>query len=274
MQKIKDDVLISVRNITTQIGSNVIHKDLSLEIKRGDSLAIIGGSGAGKSVLLQAILGLRPPVKGEVIAFGHSVYSSKESELNAIRKRWGVLFQGGALFSSQTVNENIKTPIKEYTKLSERFLDEIASLKLSMTGLPAAAGEKYPSELSGGMRKRAGLARALALDPELIFLDEPTSGLDPISAGMFDDLMIELRRKLGLTICMVTHDFDSLFKVSDTVAVLAEKKIAAQVPAEKLFELDIPWVQELSREVRTSRAFCAHEKEVEQQRIDCCQGDL
>ena len=122
MQKIKDDVLISVRNITTQIGSNVIHKDLSLEIKRGDSLAIIGGSGAGKSVLLQAILGLRPPVKGEVIAFGHSVYSSKESELNAIRKRWGVLFQGGALFSSQTVNENIKTPIKEYTKLSERFL--------------------------------------------------------------------------------------------------------------------------------------------------------
>ncbi len=266
MQNKKDDVLISVRNITTQIGSNIIHKDLNLEIKRGDSLSLIGGSGAGKSVLLQAILGLRRPVKGEVFAFGHSVYDSGEAGLAEVRKRWGVLFQGGALFSSQTVSENIKTPLKEYTKLSNAFINEIAATKLSMVGLPTSAGEKYPSELSGGMRKRAGLARALALEPELVFLDEPTSGLDPISAGMFDDLMLALRKQLGLTICMVTHDFDSLFKVSDSVAVLADKKIAAQVPAEKFCDVDISWVQELYQEMRSKRAFAAHEAEIEQQK--------
>ncbi|MBQ4132712.1 MAG: ATP-binding cassette domain-containing protein [Desulfovibrionaceae bacterium] len=255
------DVLVSVRNITTKIGSNIIHENLSLEIRRGDSLSIIGGSGAGKSVLLQAILGLRRPAAGEVIAFGKNIYDASEEELREVCKRWGVLFQSGALFTSQTVSENIKFPMQEYTRLSPTLIDRLALLKLDMAGLQPSAGDKYPSELSGGMKKRAGLARALALDPELLFLDEPTSGLDPITSGKFDNSMLELRRALGLTIVMVTHDFDSLFKVSDKVAVLANKKIAALVPAEKLFEVDIPWVQELSRETRTWRAFEAHMQE-------------
>lgn len=253
-----NETLISVRNITTSIGSNVIHKDLSLEIKRGDSLSIIGGSGAGKSVLLQAILGLRRPVKGEVIAFGKNVYEAGEADMVEVRKRWGVLFQSGALFTSQTVSENIKFPMQEYAKISSSLMDELALMKLELAGLQASAGSKFPSELSGGMRKRAGLARALALDPELVFLDEPTSGLDPITSGKFDDSMLELRETLGLTIVMVTHDFDSLFKVSNKVAVLADKKISALVPVDKLFEVDIEWVQELAREDRSKRAFDAH----------------
>ena len=253
-----NDTLISVRNITTRIGSNVIHKNLSLEIKRGDSISLIGGSGSGKSVLLQAILGLRRPVDGEVIAFGKNVYEASEKELLEVRKRWGVLFQSGALFTSQTVSENIKFPMQEYTDLSNELIESLTLQKLDLAGLQPSAGAKYPAELSGGMKKRAGLARALALDPELVFLDEPTSGLDPITSGNFDNSMLELRKTLGLTIVMVTHDFDSLFKVSDTVAVLADKKIAALVPADELFGVDIPWVQELSREVRAKRAFAAH----------------
>ncbi len=255
------DVLISVRNITTRIGANTIHENLSLEIRRGDSLSIIGGSGAGKSVLLQAILGLRRPAAGEVIAFGRNVYEADEREMKQVRKRWGVLFQSGALFTSQTVSENIRFPMQEYAALSTELMDKLTLLKLDMAGLQPSAGSKYPSELSGGMKKRAGLARALALDPELVFLDEPTSGLDPITSGKFDNSMLELRKALGLTIVMVTHDFDSLFKVSDKVAVLADKHIAALVPAEKLFEVDIPWIQELSRETRTRRAFEAHIQE-------------
>ena len=255
------ETLISVREITTQIGSNVIHENLSLEIKRGDSLSIIGGSGSGKSVLLQAILGLRRPVKGEVIAFGKNLYEANEADLIKIRKRWGVLFQSGALFTSQTVSENVKFPMQEYAHLSDNLMNELTLMKLELAGLQPSAGMKYPSELSGGMRKRAGLARALALDPEIVFLDEPTSGLDPITSGKFDDSMLELRRNLGLSIVMVTHDFDSLFKVSDKVAVLADKKIAALVPADRLFDVDIEWVQELAKEGRSKKAFDAHIQE-------------
>lgn len=259
------ETLISVRDITTQIGSNVIHENLSLEIKRGDSLAIIGGSGAGKSVLLQAILGLRRPVAGEVIAFGKNVYETSESERKELHKRWGMLFQSGALFTSQTVSENIKFPMQEYANLSDELMDELTLIKLDLAGLKFSAGSKYPSELSGGMRKRAGLARALSLDPELVFLDEPTSGLDPITAGRFDDSMLELRKSLDLTIVMVTHDFDSLFKVSDKVAVLADKKIGALVPSEKLFDVDIEWVQELAQEGRSKNAFNVREQQEKKQ---------
>ena len=255
------ETLISVRNITTQIGSNVIHKNLSLEIKRGDSLSIIGGSGSGKSVLLQAILGLRRPVEGEVVAFGKNLYEASEAELIKIRKRWGVLFQSGALFTSQSVSENVKFPMEEYAHLSNKLMDELTVMKLELAGLQPSVGAKYPSELSGGMRKRAGLARALALDPEIVFLDEPTSGLDPITSGKFDDSMLGLRKNLGLTIVMVTHDFDSLFKVSNKVAVLADKKIAALVSADKLFDVDIEWVQELAKEGRSKKAFDAHIQE-------------
>ena len=258
------ETLISVRNITTQIGSNVIHKNLSLEIKRGDSLSIIGGSGSGKSVLLQAILGLRRPVEGEVVAFGKNLYEASEAELIKIRKRWGVLFQSGALFTSQTVSENVKFPMEEYAHLSNKLMDELTVMKLELAGLQPSVGAKYPSELSGGMRKRAGLARALALDPEIVFLDEPTSGLDPITSGKFDDSMLGLRKNLGLTIVMVTHDFDSLFKVSNKVAVLADKKIAALVPADKLFDVDIEWVQELAKESRSKKAFDAYMQEKKQ----------
>ncbi len=251
----KDEKLVSLWDVTTRIGANVIHQHLDLEIRRGDSLALIGGSGAGKSVLLQVILGLRPPATGRVLAFGKSVYQSSEKELWQIRQRWGVLFQSGALFSSQTVAENIKTPLRQYTKLSAALMDELAAVKLDMVGLPLTAGKKYPSELSGGMRKRAGLARALALDPELVFLDEPTAGLDPISAGRFDDLMSSLRESLGLTMCMVTHDFDSVYSICKKVAVLAQKKIVAVVSPEDLFTVNDTFVQELSHEVRCERPY-------------------
>lgn len=259
------ETLISVRDITTKIGSNVIHKNLSLDINRGDSLSIIGGSGSGKSVLLQAILGLRRPAEGEVIAFGKNVYEASDSEIKEVRKRWGILFQSGALFTSQTVSENIKFPMQEYAELSDGLMDNLTLMKLELAGLKASAGPKYPSELSGGMRKRAGLARALSLDPELVFLDEPTSGLDPITAGKFDDSMLELRRRLGLTLVMVTHDFDSLFKVSTKVAVLADKKIVALVPSENLFDVNIAWVQELAQEGRSQNAFKAHEQQKKNQ---------
>ena len=238
------DILISLRNITTQIGKNVIHKDLNLDIRRGEVLGIIGGSGSGKSVLLYTILGLRKPAAGEVVVFGTSLADIDEKEMLEVRKRLGVVFQGGALFSSLSVAENIKVPLREYTNLSDEFMNELAAMKLSLAGLPVDAGHKLPSELSGGMSRRAGLARSLALDPTLLLLDEPTTGLDPISAGVFDRLMIELKETLNLSIAMITHDFDSLYTICDRVAVLADKKIVAHGSASALQENDDPRVRQ------------------------------
>ena len=248
------EILVSLRNITTQIGHNLIHKDLNLDIKQGEILGIIGGSGTGKSVLLHTILGLRKAAAGEVILFGKNTAHLSDRDLLLTRKRLGVVFQGGALFSSLTVAENIKVPLKEYTKLSDKFMNQIAAMKLSLTGLPIEAGLKLPSELSGGMSRRAGLARSLALDPSLLFLDEPTTGLDPISAGLFDRLMLNLKENLDLTICMITHDFDSLYNICDKVAVLAEKRIIAVVPPAELLNLDNQWIKSLGQEDRCRRA--------------------
>jgi phospholipid/cholesterol/gamma-HCH transport system ATP-binding protein len=206
---------------------------------------VVGGSGTGKSVLMRSIIGLQIPDAGEIEVFGEPMIGRDETEARAVRRRWGVLFQGGALFSMLTVAENVEVPLREfYRNLEPQLLDEIAGYKVAMTGLSADAGPKYPSELSGGLRKRAGLARALALDPELLFLDEPTAGLDPISAAAFDDLIRGLKETLGLTVFLITHDLDTLHAICDRVAVLADHKVVAVGTIPELLALDHPWIQE------------------------------
>jgi phospholipid/cholesterol/gamma-HCH transport system ATP-binding protein len=240
-----DDIVISVRGLKNCFGEQVVHEHLDLDVKRGEILGVVGGSGTGKSVLMRSIIGLQTPEEGEITVFGEHTIGREETEATEIRKRWGVLFQGGALFSTLTVAENVEVPIKEfYPTLSEVLVDEIAAYKVVMTGLPPDAGPKYPAELSGGMRKRAGLARALALDPELIFLDEPTAGLDPIGAAAFDDLTLSLQRTMGLTVFLITHDLDTLYAICDRVAVLADKKVIAVGTIDELLALDHPWIQE------------------------------
>lgn len=236
--------LVTLRGVTNAFGSNVIHENLDLDIYEKEILGLIGGSGAGKSVLLRSILGLRPPQAGEITVMGTSLGDASEREWERIRRQWGVLFQDGALFSSLTVRENIEAPLKEFTTLSRSLSADVAAMKIRMVGLPENAGDLYPAELSGGMRKRAGLARALALDPALLFLDEPTAGLDPLGAAAFDELLLELRASLGLTVCMVTHDLDSIHTVCDRVAVLAEKHIYATGTVADLMRNPYPWIQE------------------------------
>ncbi len=236
--------IVSLRGVTNSFGATVIHENLDLDIRQGEVLGLIGGSGTGKSVLLRSILWLRPPQAGEITVMGVALNRASNAEWLHIRRRWGVLFQDGALFSSLTVRENIQVPLKEFTSLSPRLMDEIAALKIHMVGLPPRAGGLYPSELSGGMRKRAGLARALALDPALVFLDEPTAGLDPLGASAFDELVNSLRESMGLTVCMVTHDLDSIHTVCDRVAVLAEKRIYAIGTIAELLSNPYPWIQE------------------------------
>jgi phospholipid/cholesterol/gamma-HCH transport system ATP-binding protein len=206
-------------------------------------MGLVGGSGTGKSVLLRTIIGLNKQKEGSVKVFGAEVGDADNVSMRALQMRWGVLFQEGALFSSQTVAENIQVPLREYTKMTQNLMNEIASMKLSMVGLPEDTAKKYPSELSGGMKKRAGLARALALDPELLFLDEPTAGLDPISASNFDGLVRDLQKSLGLTVLMVTHDIDTLRATTDRIAVLVDKKIKIGTIAE-LRKDPNPWIKE------------------------------
>jgi phospholipid/cholesterol/gamma-HCH transport system ATP-binding protein len=221
---------------------------------------VVGGSGTGKSVLMRSIIGLQTPDAGTIEVFGEETIGREETDAVDIRKRWGVLFQGGALFSTLSVAENVEVPLREfYPELDQALLDEIAAYKVVMTGLPADAGPKFPAELSGGMRKRAGLARALALDPELLFLDEPTAGLDPIGAAAFDDLTRSLQKTLGLTVFLITHDLDSLYAICDRVAVLADKKVIAVGTIDELLALDHPWIEEYFKGPRGRAAVATQE---------------
>lgn len=237
--------IIHVAGLKNGFGEQIVHEDLNLEVRRGEILGVVGGSGTGKSVLMRSIIGLQTPIEGDITVFGEPTIGREETEATGIRKRWGVLFQGGALFSTLTVAENVQVPLREfYPNLDPALMEEIAAYKVVMTGLPAEAGPKYPAELSGGMRKRAGLARALAMDPELLFLDEPTAGLDPIGAAAFDDLTRSLQKTLGLTVFLITHDLDTLYAICDRVAVLADRKVIAVGTIDELLALDHPWIQE------------------------------
>ncbi len=238
----ENDIVIRVRGLVTRFGSQTIHDGLDLDVRRGEVLGVVGGSGSGKSVLLRSIVGLRRPQGGSVEVLGRDVLHADEAELRALEQRWGVLFQDGALFSSLTVMQNVEVPLREHTPMPEPLMDEIAACKIALVGLPEGTAEKFPSELSGGMRKRAGLARALALDPEILFLDEPTAGLDPIAASEFDRLIGDLKASLGLTVFLVTHDLDTLFAICDRVAVLVDKKIRIGTLAQHLKDED-PWMR-------------------------------
>ena len=242
----RDDApIICVRGLANSFGDQAVHANLDLEVRRGEILGVVGGSGTGKSVLMRSIIGLQVPDAGEVEVFGTPMIGREDNEAKDVRRRWGVLFQGGALFSTLTVAENVQVPLREYyRRLDKTLLDEIAAYKVAMSGLPVEAGPKYPSELSGGMRKRAGLARALALDPELLFLDEPTAGLDPIGAAHFDELVASLKQTLGLTVFLITHDLDTLYAICDRVAVLADGRVIAVGTIPELLALDHPWIQE------------------------------
>ena len=261
------ETVICVRGLKNSFGEQVVHDGLDLDVKRGEIFGVVGGSGTGKSVLMRSIIGLQVPDEGEITVFGENTVNLDENEAVNIRKRWGVLFQGGALFSTLTVAENTQVPLREfYPGLDQALLDEIAGYKVVMTGLSPDAGPKFPAELSGGMRKRAGLARALALDPELLFLDEPTAGLDPIGAAAFDELIASLQKTMGLTVFLITHDLDTLYAICDRVAVLADQKVIAVGTIDELLALDHPWIQEYFRgpRGRAATATLEHKQHAEQ----------
>lgn len=234
--------ILRLRGLATRIGGKTLQKDIDLELYKGEVLAVVGASGEGKSVLLRTVVGLLPPAAGVIEAFGQRLDKLDARGLRPIEGRWGVLFQDGALFSSLTVAENIEVPLEQQLNLPKRLMAQIAALKIALVGLPPDTATKYPGQLSGGMRKRAGLARALALEPELLFLDEPTAGLDPIAASEFDLLLHDLQRTLGLTVFMVTHDLDSLFALANRVAVLIDGRLKLGTLAEMVEDTD-PWIQ-------------------------------
>lgn len=249
--------VIEVRGLVTRFGDHVVHDGLDLDVYRGEVLGVVGGSGTGKSVLLREIVGLLRPAEGTIRVFGVDLLNAPDAEREKVERRWGVMFQDGALFSSLTVRQNVEAPMREQLDLSPGTRSALADLKIAMVGLPASAGDKYPSELSGGMRKRAGLARALALDPEIVFLDEPTAGLDPIGAAAFDILIRQLQKALGLTVFLVTHDLDSLHAVCDRVAVLADRKVLATGTMADMLKIDHPWVHEYFHGPRARAALGA-----------------
>jgi phospholipid/cholesterol/gamma-HCH transport system ATP-binding protein len=267
------DIAISVCGLRNSFGDQLIHDGLDLDVRKGEILGVVGGSGTGKSVLMRTIIGLQTPDAGEIHVFGEPMVGRSDDEALAIRKRWGVLFQGGALFSTLTVAENVEVPIREYyPNIGPQLRDEIAAYKIRMTGLPTEAGPKYPSELSGGMKKRAGLARALALDPDLLFLDEPTAGLDPIGAAAFDEMTRKLQQTLGLTVFLITHDLDTLYSICDRVAVLADKKVTAVGTIDELLATDHPWIQEYFNGPRGRAATAAVSREKDREQTKAAQG--
>lgn len=239
--------IVSVADLTVHLGNRDVLGGLSMDVNSGEILGIVGGSGSGKSVLLRTIIGLLPKQTGSIALFGRNVDDLDEEELRLVERRWGVMFQRGALFSSLTLKQNIQFQMREVLGLSDALLDEMAIAKLEMVGLTRSDAEKMPSELSGGMTKRAALARALALDPEFVLLDEPTSGLDPISAGDFDELILTLRGTLGLTVFLVTHDLESLYTIADRIAVIAEGRIVADGTIDEMVKSDHPWVAQYFR---------------------------
>lgn len=256
------EAVIRIAELKNQFGSQVVHDQLELQVKRGEILGVVGGSGTGKSVLMRAILGLRPAQGGTIEVLGETVTSGVEPTL--LRKRTGVLFQDGALFSSLNVLENVEVPLKEhYPELPPALRRDLAELKIRLVGLAAAAGTKMPAELSGGMRKRVGLARALAIDPELLFLDEPTAGLDPIGAAAFDDLLKTLQQALGLTVFLITHDLDTLYGICDRVAVIGQGRILTAGALREVEQFDDDWVRDYfhgprARAARDAKAQGGH----------------
>ncbi len=242
-----EETVIEVRGLRNQFGAQVVHEGLDLSVRRGEILGVVGGSGSGKSVLMRSIIGLMRPTAGHVRLFGEAVDTMSAAARERIDRRCGVLFQNGALFSSLSVAENVEVPMRELRTLSTELMQRLSALKLALVGLPASAGAKFPSQLSGGMVKRAALARALALDPELLFLDEPTAGLDPIGAAAFDQLILTLRDSLGLTVFLITHDLDTLHAICDRVAVLAQRRVLVVGPLAEVASDPDPWVQEYFR---------------------------
>lgn len=238
------DVAISVRNLTNRFGTKTVHENLELEVFRGETIGIVGPSGCGKSLLLRSIVGLIKPVQSDIEVFGRRLEKLSRADRQEIERRWGVMFQGGALFSSLTVRENVMAPMAEHTDLQPELMRDLADMKIRIAGLDVETGAQMPSELSGGMRKRAALARAMSLDPDLLFLDEPTAGLDPISAGKFDGLVRSLKEALGLTVFLVTHDLDTLFATCDRVAVLSGGKVLAIGTLDEVCLDPDPWIQE------------------------------
>lgn len=253
--------VIRVRGLINRFGAQTVHDDLDIDVRRGEILGVVGGSGTGKSVLMRSIIGLQTPVAGEIEVLGLDTSTLDAAEAKDLRRKWGVLFQDGALFSALTVAENIQVPMREFFELSQGLMNEISGYKVAMVGLPPDAGAKFPAQLSGGMRKRAGLARALSLDPQILFLDEPTSGLDPISAAAFDTLIRTLRDTLGLTVFLITHDLDTLYAICDRIAVLGDGKVLKEGTIDELLAFDHPWVQEYFNGPRGRAAGASHTRD-------------
>lgn len=251
------DAVIRVSDLVVGFGRQVVLDHVSLTVERGEVLALVGGSGSGKSVMLRSIVGLVPTWSGQIDVLGSDVTHADDTTLRAVQKRWGILFQQGALLSSLTVLQNVEFPMREHLTLSDRLRREIATAKLDMVGLAPKDWNKFPSELSGGMTKRVALARALALDPELVFLDEPTSGLDPISAGAFDELIRTLQQTLELTVFMITHDLESLYSICDRIAVLAQGKLVACGDIDAMLKSEHPWVKDYFNGRRSVQRRCA-----------------
>lgn len=258
-QQTHRDVLIEVKNLVNRFGNNTVHDGINLDLSRGEILGIIGGSGSGKSVLMRSMLGLHCPTSGEVLVEGRNIHTISKEEADDIEKTWGVLFQDGALFSGLSTLDNVAFPLREYTQLDDAAIENIALFKLQTTGLGPEVADRPPASLSGGMIKRAGLARALALDPKILFLDEPTAGLDPLAAASFDDLLLELRDILGLTVVIITHDLDTLVRVCDRIAMIVDKKIICGT-LDDMMRNDHPQIHEYFHGPRMHAAYDARQQ--------------